>query len=281
MGRGGGDTKTFAERAPPLVSAVFRQLGGSTTGHEFRRDGEWWPELVEQIDSVFRRTEDWTSILAVLQTEVLATYWDAWPHMYAGIETVVVEALAERSTSPFLDARFCAEPSVHVEIRATARTEGSARAFEAIGHALAGMLSHLTALAHVRVGSASPEGVIVDVHPESVSFEQRLANRHREGDLFALGLAPDTLLSERSEPSSLDTSVASARELEIGLGLTPTQSRIVRRLALGLALKDAAVELRMEYSTARTHLKQIFRRVGVSTQAALLLRVMNRRGAAE
>jgi DNA-binding CsgD family transcriptional regulator/PAS domain-containing protein len=53
-------------------------------------------------------------------------------------------------------------------------------------------------------------------------------------------------------------------------GITPTQARIADKLLTGLSLLETSEALSMTESTARFHLKNIFRTVGVPNQASLM-----------
>jgi DNA-binding CsgD family transcriptional regulator len=56
--------------------------------------------------------------------------------------------------------------------------------------------------------------------------------------------------------------------------LTATEARLVEKLAGGLRLADAAREMRIATSTARTHLNHVFAKTGVRSQARLMRLVM-------
>lgn len=53
-------------------------------------------------------------------------------------------------------------------------------------------------------------------------------------------------------------------------GLTRTEAQLAARLFSGLALDEAAAAMRVKLSTVRSHLKSIFRKCNVETQAQLL-----------
>ena len=61
------------------------------------------------------------------------------------------------------------------------------------------------------------------------------------------------------------------------LGLTPTESEIVSRLAEGQTLRQIAATTGREYNTVRTHLKHVFVKLGVSRQLEVvqLLRALS------
>lgn len=80
----------------------------------------------------------------------------------------------------------------------------------------------------------------------------------REVAFFALVFAP----SEQR-----DISVAVLGDL---YGLTPAQARVARSLFAGRSVEETAVALDLSLNTVRTHLKQIFTRCEVQSQAELL-----------
>jgi DNA-binding CsgD family transcriptional regulator len=50
--------------------------------------------------------------------------------------------------------------------------------------------------------------------------------------------------------------------------LSPRQLDVLRRIAAGLTLSEAATDLGVQETTAKTHLEQVFRKLRVHTQAA-------------
>lgn len=65
------------------------------------------------------------------------------------------------------------------------------------------------------------------------------------------------------------------------LGLTPAESRLAVALATGRTLRDIAVTTGRTEETVRWHLKQIFRKQGVSRQVDLVRRVLSLEGFAD
>lgn len=61
--------------------------------------------------------------------------------------------------------------------------------------------------------------------------------------------------------------------LGIFFGLTPAEAHIAQALCRGLSLQSVADELSISVNTARTHLRNIFSKVGVHSQHALVQRV--------
>ena len=62
------------------------------------------------------------------------------------------------------------------------------------------------------------------------------------------------------------------------LGLTPTESRVAVALAAGQTAAGVAQALDCAESTVRTHLKQIYRKLGISKQTELVRRVLSLEG---
>jgi DNA-binding CsgD family transcriptional regulator len=65
-----------------------------------------------------------------------------------------------------------------------------------------------------------------------------------------------------------------ARELEHLLELTPAEARLAKSLAEGKTISQFAEGARVSMNTARSHLKRIFAKTGVSRQAELVRLVL-------
>lgn len=52
-------------------------------------------------------------------------------------------------------------------------------------------------------------------------------------------------------------------------GLTPKEAQLAEKLSTGMSPEEAARELKIEYETARTHLKHIYSKMGISRQSEL------------
>jgi DNA-binding CsgD family transcriptional regulator/PAS domain-containing protein len=86
-------------------------------------------------------------------------------------------------------------------------------------------------------------------------------------------------LRSRFEPAAVaavfirgtDNAHDNAELLAATYGLTPAETRIVSALLAGRTVDEAARELRVSPTTARTHVRGIFRKTGVSRQQDLLL----------
>jgi pimeloyl-ACP methyl ester carboxylesterase/DNA-binding CsgD family transcriptional regulator len=81
----------------------------------------------------------------------------------------------------------------------------------------------------------------------------------------AKGAASATVLAASQTSQAL-----SEKGLGEFFGLTAAESRITQQLALGLTVEEAAQQLGVKLSTARTHVQRVFGKVGVSRQPDLL-----------
>jgi DNA-binding CsgD family transcriptional regulator len=111
------------------------------------------------------------------------------------------------------------------------------------------------------------------------SFVERLVAQGLDEDAVALGLDADKLgrLVDGASSPAKPTASAAMRALETAFKLTPTQSRLALRIAEGASLREAAERLDMRYATARVHLKAIFAKLEVRTQAALVAKLLGGR----
>ncbi|WP_378949157.1 helix-turn-helix transcriptional regulator [Mesorhizobium sp. ANAO-SY3R2] len=82
-------------------------------------------------------------------------------------------------------------------------------------------------------------------------------------DIFAHSVG--VCLIEDLNPQSLP-----APAISKALGLTPMEATLATMLAEGVSLRDTATLKAMSYETARTHLKAIFRKLGVRRQSELV-----------
>ena len=62
--------------------------------------------------------------------------------------------------------------------------------------------------------------------------------------------------------------------LRCHFSLTPAEARLALHLVAGETLRSAEVKLSMTYETARTHLKNIFKKTGTSRQAELVVAIV-------
>lgn len=107
----------------------------------------------------------------------------------------------------------------------------------------------------VRRPSGKPDlGVIIRPLPFNRWLEKR--SLHSSVALFI-----------HSEPVGGHPSPGLIKDL---FGLTPAEAALAQRLSRGLALKDAARDLRISPHTARAHLRSIFTKTGVTRQAELI-----------
>lgn len=105
---------------------------------------------------------------------------------------------------------------------------------------------------------------------------------HRDGDFADLGVIVRPVpLTEWSEGQSVPTVAIFISDPEYGaeapvniiiqlFGFTPTEAQLSLLLADGLSLDEASEALGMSRNTARTHLRSIFSKTGVSRQTLLV-----------
>src|SRR5215475_12947947 len=62
--------------------------------------------------------------------------------------------------------------------------------------------------------------------------------------------------------------------LRCHFGLTPAEARLALHLVAGETLRSAELKLSMTYETARTHLKNIFKKTGTCRQAELVILIV-------
>ena len=62
--------------------------------------------------------------------------------------------------------------------------------------------------------------------------------------------------------------------LKCHFGLTPAEARLALHLVAGETIRSAAVKLSISYETARTSLKNIFRKTGTCRQAELVIVIL-------
>lgn len=80
---------------------------------------------------------------------------------------------------------------------------------------------------------------------------------------FTVESAGEGVVGCRMRATDARTEVA---DLVEGLGLTPAQSSIVRRLILGSNIEEISFETDLSITTVRTHLRNIYARLGISSR---------------
>jgi DNA-binding CsgD family transcriptional regulator len=83
---------------------------------------------------------------------------------------------------------------------------------------------------------------------------------HSAGDLYYEVAIHDPLRARQ----------VSASDLRRWYELTPTEARLLARMSAGASLREVAKEMDITLNTARSHLKRLFAKCGVRSQAALL-----------
>ena len=106
----------------------------------------------------------------------------------------------------------------------------------------------------------SPTPLVVEVHPVGAGDTD-----HRAWDVGAILLIADPLSRPRIDPAALSTI----------LGLSPMETRVAIAVAGGQTAVEVAQALDCGESTVRTHLKRIYRKLGISRQAELVGRILS------
>jgi DNA-binding CsgD family transcriptional regulator len=83
---------------------------------------------------------------------------------------------------------------------------------------------------------------------------------------MAVSGAADEVVGCRLRVSGARTEIA---DLAMALGITPAQSGIVRRMILGSSLEQISDETGLSITTVRTHLRNIYARLGISSRDEL------------
>jgi DNA-binding CsgD family transcriptional regulator len=100
-----------------------------------------------------------------------------------------------------------------------------------------------------------------------------LPPRYRDGNPFyGRSAAAMLVIADRERDS-----VVSADELQRLYGLTAAESRLVQWLLCGVSLRQASELMHVTYETARSYLKNVFQKTGVTRQAELVRQILNGR----
>jgi DNA-binding CsgD family transcriptional regulator len=174
-----------------------------------------------------------------------------------------------------LGVRALAGDRSEVEVALFGGASPSAKAMALVQGALVGFAARV---AHdACAGVRDDRRCIVEVGAPRTSFVERLVARGLDDDAIALGLDAEKLgllVDGPRESRARPSAALSMRALETDFKLTPTQARVALRLAEGASLQEAAARLDMSYATARVHLKQIFAKLEVRTQGALVAKLL-------
>lgn len=106
----------------------------------------------------------------------------------------------------------------------------------------------------------APTPLVIEIHPV-----RRLGMDDRALEVGALVLVIDPAVRPRIDPA-LPTAV---------LGLSPAESRVAVAAALGQTVPGMAHALGCAESTARTHLKRVYRKQGIRNRAELVRRILS------
>lgn len=83
---------------------------------------------------------------------------------------------------------------------------------------------------------------------------------------------PTTIVFVRDPEAQVGECADAAQRL---FNLTQTEAALVMRLANGLSLIEAAQDMQIRHTTARTHLRSIFAKTGLTRQSSLVRQVLN------
>ena len=109
----------------------------------------------------------------------------------------------------------------------------------------------------------SPTPLVLEVHPIGESDMD-----HRMWEVGAIVLIADPVSGPRIDPAVLQTI----------LGLSPMETRVAIAVAGGRTAGEIAQALDCAESTVRTHLKRIYRKLGIGRQAELVGRILSLEG---
>ena len=109
----------------------------------------------------------------------------------------------------------------------------------------------------------SPAPLVLEVHPT-----RGMGADHRPWEVGAIVLVVDPLSRARIDPGSVATV----------LGLSPMETRVAIALVSGHPTADIARALECAEGTVRTHLKRIYRKLGISRQTELVGRILSLEG---
>ncbi|WP_419949419.1 helix-turn-helix transcriptional regulator [Candidatus Palauibacter sp.] len=110
------------------------------------------------------------------------------------------------------------------------------------------------------VGRRATRGPLI-LHVNPVAERERFARSRRVAALV--------LIMDPARPAPIEPAL-----VEVAMGLTPTESRLAVALAAGQTLRDIALAAGCTEQTVRWHMKQIFRKQGISRQVDLVRRVL-------
>ena len=92
----------------------------------------------------------------------------------------------------------------------------------------------------------------------------------RQMDFGARGVGALVLIADPTSHSVIEPDTVAAT-----LGLTPSESRVATLLAEGRSVRDIASATGRRESSIRWHIKQIYRKLGISRQAELVRLVLS------
>ncbi|GEM_PF-4615103 len=258
--------------APRIVQALRGPVLAATDA----RCG-WWVSFRQLAEALLHSPHE---LVDLARAAVVATHPTPRP-MFESIEEsfehALHEAVAPRVLSLHIEPALGSDVPVVVAVRADGAAIPSEKAMALLQGGLLGVASRVAWQATAsRLGDRE---CAIEVSGGGASFRDRLATRDLDEDVVALGLDPEKLarLADGLSVASRVDRVAPSptlRALETQFQLTPTQGRVALRLLEGASLREAATLLNITYGTARVHLKQIFAKLEVRTQAGLVAKLL-------
>jgi len=143
--------------------------------------------------------------------------------------------------------------------------------------------NRLLRLVGVRLTAASPTDAAALRRAVTSAVDHGRSSRlilgeEEDDDVVTVAVRPITLTGSKGSARvaalfvnpDANTLAAGIQRLAADHGLTPTERRLVARLALGASVERAAAGLGVRPQTARTHLKHVFAKLGVQRQSELV-----------
>ncbi len=258
-------------KAPPIV----RELNACALRSACRDDDAWWREFRRvagdetcAADALFERA----------RSSVTPTYLQS-DGLFRTARARLEHELREQVEPHALSVAFAPRGDGGCVLTVSLRPEHppSEKAMALLQGALLAVTHHVARDGAER--ERTDRSCTVDVGGPRQSFVERLVACGLDDDAFALGLDPfklGELVDQGATRGARDGKPLTMRALETSFELTPMQARVALRLAEGASLQEAASSLRMTYGTARVHVKRIFAKLDVRTQAALVAKLLGR-----
>lgn len=258
-------------KAPPIV----RELNACALRSACRDDDAWWRE--------FRRVAEdepcaADALVERARSSVTPTYLQS-DGLFRTARARLEHELRERVDPRALSIAFAPRGDGGCVLTVSLRPEqpSSEKALALLQGALLAVTHHV-ARDGVEQDRTDRSCTVVVGGPKQ-SFVERLVACGLDDDALALGLDPfklGELVDHGATQRRADSPPLTLRALETAFELTPMQARVALRLSGGASLQDVAASLGITYGTARVHVRRIFARLNVRTQAALVAKLLGR-----